>query len=77
MSCVRSKPFCGCILQRASAAGRAGKSAVTDCLRRAKAAGLSDWAAIESLDEAALGARLYPGATQTAGRAPRVGLHPA
>ena len=48
----------------------AGKSAVADCLRRAKAAGLSSWAAIESLDEAALEARLYPSGPQ-AQRAPR------
>lgn len=37
-----------------------GKSAVAECLRRAVAAGLSDWAAVEVLDETALEARLYP-----------------
>ncbi|MFU8779342.1 MAG: hypothetical protein ACNA7M_17025, partial [Roseovarius sp.] len=31
-----------------------GKSAVAECLRRAAAAGLSDWAAVEALDEMAL-----------------------
>ncbi len=46
----------------------AGKSAVADCLRRARAAGLTSWAAIELLDEEALAARLYP----VARSAPRV-----
>lgn len=38
-----------------------GKTAVADCLKRATACGLGDWALIEALDETALEARLYPG----------------
>ena len=37
-----------------------GKTAVAECLRRAVAAGLTDWAAVEGLDETALEQRLYP-----------------
>jgi len=37
-----------------------GKTAVAECLRRAVAAGLTDWAAVEALDETALEQRLYP-----------------
>jgi len=37
-----------------------GKSAVSDCLRRANVAGLTDWPAIAALDEGELEARLYP-----------------
>jgi hypothetical protein len=37
-----------------------GKSAVAECLRRATAAGLAHWAAVEALDETALEQRLYP-----------------
>src|SRR5690606_8892662 len=37
-----------------------GKTAVAECLRRATAAGLTDWAAVEALDETALEQRLYP-----------------
>lgn len=36
-----------------------GKSSVADCLRRAKAAGLTDWGAIAPLDEETLEQRLY------------------
>ncbi len=46
-----------------------GKSAVAGCLRRALAAGLMDWAAIEVLDETTLEQRLYP--AKTTGRVPR------
>lgn len=38
-----------------------GKSAVAECLQRATAAGLTDWASVEALDETALEQRLYPG----------------
>jgi transposase len=37
-----------------------GKTAVAECLRRAVAAGLTDWVVIEVLDETALEQRLYP-----------------
>jgi transposase len=37
-----------------------GKSAVAECLRRAVAAGLTDWAAVEALDETSFEQRLYP-----------------
>ena len=40
-----------------------GKSAVSDCLRRAAAAGLSDWAVVAQLDEGELTQRLYPSAS--------------
>jgi transposase len=40
-----------------------GKSAVSDCLRRAVAAGLSDWAAVAGMDEEELARRLYPKAS--------------
>lgn len=46
-----------------------GKSAVAECLRRAIAAGLTDWAAVEALDETELEQRLYP--AKTTGRVPR------
>lgn len=39
-----------------------GKSSVADRLRRAQAAGITDWGAIEALDKETLGRRLYPGA---------------
>ena len=45
----------------ARAAG-CGRTAVQECLKRAQAAGLTDWAQIEPLDEQALEARLYPAA---------------
>ncbi|MDA8363533.1 MAG: IS21 family transposase, partial [Gammaproteobacteria bacterium] len=35
-----------------------GRTAVQECLRRAKACGLTDWTLIEPLDEEALEARL-------------------
>ena len=37
-----------------------GKTAVSDCLRRAQAAGLTDWSVVAALDEGELEARLYP-----------------
>jgi len=37
-----------------------GKTAVSDCLRRAEAAGLTSWEAVAGLDEAELERRLYP-----------------
>ena len=40
------------------------KTAVSDCLRRAAAAGLSAWEAIEALDEEELERRLYPSARE-------------
>jgi len=46
-----------------------GKSAVAECLRRAVAAGLTDWAAVEALDETALEQRLYP--AKSGSRLPR------
>jgi transposase len=46
----------------------AGKTAVADCLRRAQAAGLTSWEAIEPLDEDALERQLY---CVSAGKAPR------
>ena len=45
------------LIARASGCGR---TAVQECLKRAKASGLTDWAAIEPLDEDTLQARLYP-----------------
>ncbi|MGH8217590.1 MAG: hypothetical protein ACREUT_03320 [Steroidobacteraceae bacterium] len=38
-----------------------GKTAVSDCLQRAAAAGLTSWEAIAALDEEQLEQRLYPG----------------
>ena len=46
-----------------------GKSAVSDCLRRAAAAGLNAWALIAELDEEELARRLYPAAGVTPARA--------
>ena len=40
------------------------KTAVSDCLRRAAAAGLNAWEAIEALDEEELEKRLYPSARE-------------
>jgi transposase len=45
--------------QLARAAG-CGKTAASDCLRRAVVAGLRDWEAVEPLDEDELQRRLYP-----------------
>ncbi len=45
--------------QMARAVG-CGKSAVSDCLRRARVAGLLDWAQVAELDELQLSQRLYP-----------------
>jgi transposase len=45
--------------QLARAAG-CGKSAVSDCLRRARVAGLLHWAQVAELDELQLSQRLYP-----------------
>ena len=39
-----------------------GKSAISDCLRRAKVAGLLDWSQVAELDEMQLARRLYPSA---------------
>jgi transposase len=46
-----------------------GKTAVAQCLQRAAAAGLSDWASVEALDETSLEQRLYP--AKPGGRAAR------
>jgi hypothetical protein len=51
----------------ASAVG-CGKSAVADCLRRARVANLNDWASVAELDEVELSRRLYPAAGATASR---------
>lgn len=48
--------------QLARAVG-SGKTAISDCLRRAAAAGLNHWDAIAQLDEAELERRLYPAAS--------------
>src|SRR5450631_3340862 len=50
-----------------------GKSAVSDCLRRAKVAGLLDWSQVVDLDETELARRLYPsaGGASTRALAPR------
>ena len=40
------------------------KTAVSDCLRRAAAAGLNTWEIIDELDEAQLEKRLYPSARE-------------
>jgi transposase len=48
-----------------------GKSAVSDCLRRAAAAGLNRWEAVEGLDEEELERRLYPAITMPAIRLQR------
>lgn len=48
-----------------------GKTAISECLRRAAAAGLEGWQAIEPLDEEALERRLYPPATLPRKRASR------
>ena len=53
--------------QLARAAG-CGKSAVADCLRRARVANLNDWASVAALDEVELSRRLYPVAVATASR---------
>jgi hypothetical protein len=57
----------GSCRQLARAVG-CGKSAVADCLRRAKVANLSDWAVVAELDEVELSRRLYPVAVATASR---------
>jgi hypothetical protein len=54
----------GSCRQLARAVG-CGKSAVADCLRRAKVANLSDWAVVAELDEAELSRRLYSAAGVT------------
>jgi transposase len=53
--------------QMARAVG-CGKSAVADCLRRARVANLNDWASVAALDEGELSRRLYPTALATASR---------
>jgi hypothetical protein len=45
-----------------------GKTAVTDCLRRAAVAGLNAWETIAELDEVELEQRLYPSAVTAARR---------
>ena len=52
-----------------------GKTAVTDCLRRAAVAGLSAWEAIAELNEEELEKRLYPSA-QDGGAPPRTVQRP-
>ena len=52
-----------------------GKTAVTDCLRRAAVAGLNAWEAIAELDEEELEKRLYPSA-QAGGAPPRTVQRP-
>ncbi|MDA8363904.1 MAG: hypothetical protein M0Z84_08830 [Gammaproteobacteria bacterium] len=54
--------FAGGIDSRRNIARAVGvsKTAVADCLKRAAAAGMSTWAAVEPLDEDALERRLYP-----------------
>ena len=59
----------GSCRQLARAVG-CGKSAVADCLRRAKVANLSDWAVIAELDEAELSRRQYSAAGVTTTRPP-------
>jgi transposase len=52
-----------------------GKTAVTDCLRRAAVAGLNAWEIIAELDEAELEKRLYPSA-RDGGAPPRTVQRP-
>ena len=52
-----------------------GKTAVTDCLRRAAVAGLNAWELIAELDEAELEKRLYPSARE-GGAPPRTVQRP-
>lgn len=47
-----------------------GKSAVSDCLRRARVAGLTDWSQIAALDEQELSQRLYRSAGGVVSREP-------
>ncbi|HEX5206159.1 MAG TPA: IS21 family transposase [Steroidobacteraceae bacterium] len=65
----------GGVMSRRQLARIAGcsKTAVSDCLRRAHVAGLSDWLAVEGLDEEELERRLYPSQANTKlkGRRPR------
>ncbi len=60
--------------QMARAVG-CGKTAVSDCLRRAAVAGLNTWEAIAGLDEAELEKRLYPSARE-GGAPPRTVARP-
>ncbi|MGH8665504.1 MAG: hypothetical protein ACREUX_14675 [Burkholderiales bacterium] len=46
-------------------------SAVGECLQRATAAGLTDWALVEALDEQSLEHRLYPAKAGSRGSGPR------
>src|SRR6202165_6326682 len=57
----------GSCRQLARAVG-CGKSAVADCLRRAKVANLSSWTLVAELDEAELSRRLYPAVSVTPSR---------
>jgi len=52
-----------------------GKTAVSDCLRRAAVAGLTRWEAIAELDEGELEKRLYP-SVRDGGAPPRTVLRP-
>jgi len=52
-----------------------GKTAVTDCLRRAAVAGLNAWEMIAELDEGELEKRLYPSA-RDGGAPPRTVQRP-
>ena len=52
-----------------------GKTAVSDCLRRAAVAGLNTWEAVEAIDEGELEARLYPSARE-GGAPPRTVQRP-
>lgn len=57
--------------RRIARAVNAGKSSVSDCIHRAKAASLTDWATIDALDETTLEARLYRGVATPAKHAAR------
>jgi transposase len=61
------------ICRRMARAVGCGKSAVSDCLRRARVAGLLDWAQVAGLDELQLSQRLYPAA---GGASTRVSARP-
>lgn len=50
----------GFIRSASTVAVGCGKTAVAECLRRASAAGLTDWATIKALGETTLEQQLYP-----------------
>ena len=61
----------------AGTCGGCSKTAISDCLRRAQVAGLTDWPVVAGLDEGELEVRLYPSqANQRSGAAdaPGAGL---